>query len=303
MKEYQLVIVGAGPAGLTAGIYAGRARIKTLVIDKLGYGGQMLLIDAVENFPGFPEAINGFELAKKMYDQMIQFGTEHKVDDVKEIKKINEGFSIKCDEETYFAKSIILAIGSKPRKLDAAGETEFIGKGVSYCAVCDGNFFKGKEVAVVGGGNSALEEAEYLSRIASKVTVIHRRDQLRADKILQERAKNNKKIVFAYNSVVDSIQGEGKVSKVVLKDVKTNKLSDINVSAVFVLIGQIPQTEIFRGLIDVDEKGFILTDSNFRTSVKGVFASGDCRRREFWQLVVASAEGAQAVHNALEYLA
>ena len=299
MEIYDLVIVGAGPAGITAGIYAKRARLKAVVIEKLGVGGQIVVSDSVENYPGFPE-ISGYELMQKFEEQARSFDLEIEDGEVVEITDEGEYKSVRTDDRDYKTRSVIIASGAKPSRLGVKGEAELIGKGVSFCATCDGFFFRDKDILVVGGGDSAITEALFLSKIVNKVYVAHRRSELRAAKILQERAFANPKIEFVWNSVVEEITGKDTVEGVILRDVVTEERSGLAVSGVFMYVGLVPNT----GFVDVekDDAGFILTDERLATSVTGIFAAGDCRTTLLRQVATAVGDGALAAVSAERYL-
>lgn len=299
MEIYDVVIVGAGPAGITAGIYAKRARLRTVVIEKLGVGGQIVLSDSVENYPGFPE-ISGYELMQKFEEQARAFDLEIEDGEVLAIRDEGEYKLVKTDDRDYKTRSVIVASGAKSSRLDVKGEEEFIGKGVSFCATCDGFFFRGKDVLVVGGGNSAITEALFLSKIVNKVYVAHRRSELRAAKILQERAFADPKIEFVWNSVVEEITGKDAVEGVVLRDVVTEERSRLAVSGVFMYVGLVPNTEFIDA--EKDEAGFILTDEMLATSIPGVFAAGDCRTTQLRQVATAVGDGALAAVSVERYL-
>ncbi len=290
-----VLIIGGGPAGLAAALYAGRAQLKGLLLEKLSPGGQVLVTDFVENYPGFPDGVTGFELVDKMAQQAKKFGVEIKNGEVSEIKKEGHGFVvILSNGERIETKTVIVATGATHRNLGVKGERELTGKGVSYCATCDGPFFRDQEVAVVGGGDSAIQEAIFLTKFAKKIYVIHRRDELRAVKILQERAFSNPKIEFIWDSVVEEILGENQVEGVRIRHVKTGALSDLSVQGVFIFIGIEPNTSLVKGLIKLDDRNFIKTDEWMRTSLKGIYAAGDCRSKPLLQIVTAVAEGATA---------
>lgn len=301
---YDVIIVGGGPSGMSAAIYASRARLKTLLIEKAGCGGQIAITDHLENYPGFEEGINGFELAMKMEKQARTFGCEItygeasfiETDDA--IKKV-----ILSDKKEYFTKTIIIASGANFRKLGIEGEQEFIGKGVSYCATCDGPFFRNKEIAVVGGGDSALQEALYLTKFATKVNLIHRRDQFRAAKILQEKVFAEPKINIIFDSVVEKISGSLSVEQVILKNVKNNISSPLNVNGVFVFVGWLPNTKFLESTkIKLNEAGYIVTDDNMNTSIEGIFACGDVRQKILRQVVTAAGDGAIAAISAQHFI-
>ncbi len=303
MNEADLIIVGGGPAGLTSAIYSARALIDTVVIEKMLPGGQPILTSFIENYPGFPEGISGPELAERLESQARRFGAKIITSQpVEEVLQVDKGFEIKTEEGSFFSKAVIIATGTSPRKLNVPGEETFTGRGVSYCAVCDGAFYKDKVVAVVGGGDSAIVEAIYLTRFASKVYVIHRRDQLRAEKILQERAFANSKITFIWNTVIQSIEGGKKVELLKLKNLKTEEVSDLPVDGLFVYIGSIPNSSMVRNLVELDENGFIITDNSMRTNIPGLFAAGDVRSNTFRQLATAVGDGAIAANSAEKYL-
>ncbi len=304
MEKYDITIIGGGPAGLTAAIYAARSLRKVAVLEKGVPGGQIAMTDMIENYPGFPEGISGMELMQKFEEQAKKFGTEFiNLFDVNEIKKTAEGFTIKsADGRELFSKTIIIATGQNPRNLGVPGEGEFTGRGVSYCATCDGAFFRGKKVAVVGGGNSAIQEAIYLTRFADSVTVIHRRNQLRADRILQERAFQNEKIRFHWDSVVTEIKGDTLLKSLVIKNVKTGEEFEEEFDGLFIYIGYKPNTDFLKDFVELDEGGYIKTNEELETSEKGVFACGDVRNNSLKQVSVAVGEGALAAVNAEKFL-
>ena len=303
---YDIVIVGGGPAGLTAGIYAARARMKTLLVEKMACGGQVLIADTIENFPGFPEGIKGPDLAEWMSKQAGHFGLEVKTGEVKRIipKKIaKEPFLIELsDGEVIKAGAVIISTGAKWNSLNVPGEKELSGRGVSYCATCDGPLFRGKDVVVVGGGDTALEDALFLTKFANKVTIVHRRDKLRATKILQERAFANKKIEMCLGATCIEILGKTKVEGIRLKDVNTGRERIIKADGVFVLIGLSPNSDIVKGLIKLCPKGYVLTDEEMKTSVDGIFACGDVRMKMLRQVVTATGDGAIAATSAEHYI-
>ena len=288
---YDIIIVGAGPAGLTAALYATRANKKVLVFEGKSYGGQILNASKVDNYPGF-ESISGFELATNMYNQVTKRGVEVKNETVINITK---DLTVTTSNGTYQAKSIILATGAQNRKLNIPNEVEFVGRGVSYCATCDGNFFKGKDVAVVGGGNTALEDALYLSDIANKVYLIHRRDEFRGeDKYLDEiKTKSNIEIIL--NSNVTSINGNDMLESITINDDRK-----INISGLFVAVGQEPKNEMFKDVIDIDEKGYIKTDDGVHTNVDHIYVAGDCRNKQLKQLTTAVSDGSIAATMAIK---
>lgn len=307
MIVYDVVIIGAGPAGLTSGLYAVRAGMKALVLEKAASGGQMLSTDIIENFPGFPEGIKGQTLAEKFKAQALKAGVKIVAQEAKEITLIKpsqplKGYTVKTEDRAYSTYSIILACGAYPKRLGLPGEKELTSRGVSYCATCDGPLFREQEIIVVGAGNAAAEEALYLSGFARKVTLVHRRAQLRADKVFQDRLRANSKIGFVWNSRVVEILGKGRVSGVKLEDVNTGKRKDISCAGVFVFVGFKPDTDFIQGIIETDEQGFIVTDEGLQTSRQGIFACGDCRLRALRQVITASSEGAQAAWACRNYL-
>ncbi|MDI3473324.1 MAG: thioredoxin reductase [Thermotogaceae bacterium] len=292
--EYDVIIVGAGPAGLGAAIYSGRAGLSTLVIEKNIEGGQILLTDVMENYPGYG-LINSNELAQRFKEHADMFGTEFDYGEVVKVELAGEQKLVYLDNgKAYKSKVIIIATGASPRRLGVPGEDRFISKGVSYCAVCDGAFFTNKNVAVVGGGDSAVDEALYLSRIAAKVTIIHRRDKLRAVKSLQEKAFNNPKIDFIWDTIVKEIKGTDKVESLILQNLKTGEIKELPFDGVFIFIGLNPNSGIFKDIVDVDENGFIKTNEDMETNVDGIFAAGDVRVKSVRQVITAVADGAIA---------
>lgn len=298
---YDIIIIGAGPAGLTASIYASRANLKVLMLEKKFPGGQMLATADIENYTGY-EAISGPELAEKMFEHSKKFGTEFRFGEILNIRLENNIKILETSNEELKAKSVIIATGTIARLLEIPGELKFSSKGVSYCAVCDGAFFRNKNVVVIGGGDSAIEESLYLANIAKKVTIIHRRDELRAQKILQDRAFSKDNIEFVWDSVPVSIEGERKVSSIKIKNLKTDKISEIITDGVFIYIGMIPQTDCFKSLGIVDSTGYITTDEHLESSIKGIFVAGDVRTKEIRQVVTATSDGAIAAQNAYKYI-
>jgi thioredoxin reductase (NADPH) len=303
---YDIIIIGGGPAGLTAALYACRARMKTVLIEKMLPGGQILIADTIENYPGFPEGIKGPDLAEWMFKQTSRFGLELKSAAAISIdKKVNKKDNFKVhleNSEAIEARSLIVSTGASWNALNVPGEKKLTGRGVSYCATCDGPLFKGKEVVVIGGGDTALGDALFLTKFAHRVTVIHRRGQFRATKILQERAFDNKKIEFRLNAVAVEIKGSDRVEAVEIKDVGTGKISDIKADAVFVLVGMTPNSDIIKGIVKLDEKGYILTDDDMRTSAEGIFACGDVRKKLLRQIITATGDGATAAFSAEHYV-
>lgn len=297
---YDVVIIGGGPAGLTAGIYVKRAMLNAVLFEKMGVGGQIIVTDKVENFPGFLE-ISGADLAAKFEEQARKFGLEMKgmveVDAIEDKGNIK---IIKTTEGDIETKSVIIASGTTPKKLGAKGEIEFTGKGVSYCATCDGFFFRDKDVVVIGGGDSAITEAIYLTKMAKKVIVVHRRDELRAEKINQEHAFSNPKISFIWDSVLEEIVGKNIVEKVILRNLKTDEISEVKTDGVFIYVGLIPNTAFAN--IKKDEWGFIIANAKMETSVKGIFVAGDCRVTPLRQIATAVGDGAIAAVSTERYL-
>jgi len=297
-----LIIVGAGPAGLTAGLYAARARLDVVLFEKMSPGGQVLLTDTVENYPGFPEGVSGFELMDRMKRQAEAFGLPIEMREALSLKPGGSQKVLVTDKGEDSARSIILACGATPRKLGIPGEQLLTGKGVSYCATCDGPFYRDQEVAVVGGGDTAVEEALFLTKFASRVYLIHRRDQLRATKVLQERVMANDKVQIIWDTIPQKISGENGVEAIELKNVKTSKIDTLNVQGVFIFIGYEPNTKWLQGVVDLDELGFIRTNAEMETSVAGVYAAGDIRSKNLRQISTAVGEGATAAFSAEKYL-
>ncbi len=300
---WDTVIVGAGPAGLSAGIYTGRSELKTLLLEQLGPGGQLMITESIENYPGFPEPLSGFELADRIRKQAEKFGVNIKSGEpVTKIKADGNFFWLQTPSGTVKTKTIIWAAGSTARKLNVPGEAELAGRGVSYCAVCDGAFFKGKTIAVVGGGDSALEEAIYLTKFAKKVYIIHRRDKFRAVKLLQERISKNKSIEPLLNKVVVSINGSQFVESVTLKDTLTGNESTLKLDGVFIFIGTEPNVAPIVPFVDLSPSNFILTDSMMQTKTPGIFAAGDIREKPLRQVVTAVSDGAIAAMSSSKYI-
>ncbi len=302
MDKRDLIIVGGGPAGLTAGLYATRSRIDTLLLEKLTPGGQVVTTALVENYPGFEKGISGPELVAKMEKQARRFGLKVEIRQVDRIALEGGLKKVIADDREWLAKAIIVATGAEPSRLGVPGEEELRGRGVSYCATCDGPFFRDKEVVVIGGGDSAVEEAVYLTRFAKRVRIIHRRDQLRAAKVSQERAFSNEKVEVVWDTVVTRINGEQFVQSLDVKNVRTGRESNLQVSGVFLYVGIKPNSEIFDFAIETDEGGFLRTDDNMQTSVDGIYAVGDVRSKQLRQIVTAAGEGAAAAFAAEKYL-
>ena len=303
MDTREVIIIGSGPAGLTAAIYTARANLHPLVIEGIGAGGQLMLTTDVENYPGFAEGILGPELMARFREQAVRFGAEFVTADADRVDFSSDPKRVWVHGTEYPAKTIIISTGAEARMLGLPTERQLLGHGVSTCATCDGFFFCGQDIAVVGGGDSALEEATFLTRFADKVTVVHRRKELRASKIMQDRAFANPKIAFRWNSRVDSVKGDGSVTGLVLRDVETAETSDLAVSGVFVAIGHDPNTKLFVGQLDLDADGYILTrPGTTQTSVEGVYAGGDVQDRTFRQAVTAAGTGCMAALEAERYL-
>jgi len=303
--DYDIIIIGGGPAGYTAGIYAARAALKTLLIEGAGTVSQITMTDMIENYPGIPDGINGFDLMQLFKKQALKFGLEILSQDVTEVKKDSSDsvrWEVTAGHKVYKTLSIIAATGAMWRSLGVPGEAEFAGKGVSYCATCDGPFYRNRDVIVVGGGDTAIQEALFLTHFANKVIVIHRRDRLRAAGVLQKRAFADEKIEFVLNATVEQINGSEFVTGARVKNVANGKISEISADGAFIFVGRLPYTEIFQGLVEMDKAGFIITDENLRTSAPGLFAAGDCRSKHFRQVVTAAGDGANAVHSAESYI-
>ncbi len=301
---YDVVIVGAGPAGLTAGVYSSRGRLKTAVLERNMAGGQIALTDLVENYPGFPEGISGFDLSQKMKEQAEKFGAEmREIEGVAALRRDPEGhYVVVTDREEILTRTVILAPGVEPRRSGIPGEAEFIGRGVSWCATCDGALYRGKTVAVIGGGDSAVEEGMFLTKFADKVFLVHRRNELRAAPIAQERAFANPKVEFVWDSVPKQIEGADMVEALEVENVKTGEGRTLPVNGVFMYIGQIPNTAWLKDTVELDEYGYILTDGLLRTELPGVFACGDARANPLKQIAMAVGEGALAAVQAERYL-
>ncbi|GAA0804053.1 thioredoxin-disulfide reductase [Clostridium sp. AF19-22AC] len=300
-KIYDVIILGAGPAGLAAGLYAGRSRLSTLIIEKGQDGGQIAITDEIENYPGqIVDGESGPSLIERMTQQAEKFGAERVSDTIKEVELEGEVKILKSEKAEYQAKNVIIATGAHARPIGCKGEREFMGKGVSYCATCDANFFEDFEVYVVGGGDSAVEEAMYLTKFARKVTIIHRRNELRAAKSIQEKAFANPKIEFFWDSVVEELFGDDILQSMTVKNVKTGEIRTVEADpddgmfGLFGFIGTVPNSDVFKGIIDMDERGYIKTDADMHTNIPGVYAAGDVRIKSLRQVVTAAADGAIA---------
>lgn len=295
---YDMIILGGGPAGYTAALYGARAGMSVIILEKMSPGGQMMLTDVIDNYPGFDNGIEGFELAMKMQAGAERFGVKTEYAEVTDVDFCDKIKKVETTNGTYSAKTVVVATGANPRKLGLEKENEFTGKGVHYCAHCDGRFYKGKTVAVVGGGNSAVQDALYLSRLAEKVYIIHRRDTLRAEKIHSESLEKAENIEFLWDSTVEEILTDDRVRGLKIRNVKTDEIKEISCQALFVSIGRSPETSFLKGKIDLDENGYIVADETTRTNVSGIFAAGDVRTKPLRQIVTATSDGAVAVHFA-----
>ena len=308
MKIYDIIIIGAGPAGLAAGLYAGRARMDTLLIEKQKNGGQIVITNEIENYPGCNDEETGPSLIDRMVKQTEKFGVDHVFDTITDCELEGEVKVLKGLHDEYRAKTVIIAAGAHPIPIGCPGEKELSGKGVSYCATCDAAFFEDFEVYVVGGGDSAVEEAMYLTKFARKVTIIHRRDELRAAKSIQEKAFANEKIDFLWDTVVDEIKGDGMVESMVVKNTKTGETKEIvadeedGIFGIFVFIGFTPNSDLFKGKVKMNDRGYIVTDDDMKTDIPGVFAAGDIRQKSLRQVVTAAADGAIAAVQAGKYI-
>lgn len=297
-----VIIIGSGCAGLTAAIYTGRANLNPLVITGNEFGGQIATTTEVENYPGFPTGLQGPELTEGMKQQAERFGARLEYDEVIEVDLNRKPIVVKTNSATYETKALIVASGASPRKLNIPGEKELTGRGVSYCATCDGFFFKSKEIMVVGGGDSALQEALFLAKFGSKVTIVHRRDQLRAGPALIERVSKNDKIAFMYNSVITNINGNGSVKTVTLQDTQTGAQREANVDGVFIYIGHLPNTSLYTGQLAMDHEGYLIVDQYLHTNVSGVFAAGEVHDNHFRQAIVSAGYGCMAAMEAEKYI-
>jgi thioredoxin reductase (NADPH) len=302
MTAENVIIIGSGAAGLTAALYTARANLDPLLFTGNEIGGQVSITNEVENYPGFPEGVTGPELVGKFQKQAERFGARIEYSKVTEVDFEVQPFRVKTYDKEYQAETIIIATGASPRKLGVPGEVELTGRGVSYCATCDGFFFRDQEVVVVGGGDSALEEGVFLTRFASRVRIIHRRDQLRAGYTLQERANRNKKIEFVWDTVVTKINGDNAVESVQVKNVRTDEVSTLKTDGVFIYVGHYPNSHLFEGKLEMDDHGYLITDRHTRTNMPGVFAAGEIADPIFRQVVSSAGEGCKAAIEAEKYL-
>ena len=302
-KVYDMLIIGGGPGGYTAALYAARAGLSVAVLEKLSAGGQMALTHQIDNYPGFEEGVDGFELAGKMQAQAERFGAVTEYAEVYEVDLNANPKAVKTSDGDFLGRTVVIATGANPRELGLGEEQSLIGRGVAYCAACDGMFYKGKTVVVVGGGNSAAADALLLSRVAKKVIIVHRRDTLRATKIYHQPLMNAENVEFVWNSTVEKILSDGKVSGIVVKDVNSGQEKQIDCEGVFVSIGRKPATELVKDQLNLDGGGYIVADESTKTNISGVFAVGDVRTKQLRQVVTAVADGAVAAHMAEEFLA
>lgn len=298
MEKIDIAIIGGGPAGLSAGIYAARGGLNTVIFERAMIGGQIILTSEIENYPGFEEIQSGYDLIEKMRLQAVRFGVEFYEENVIEILQTETGFQIKCDEYNYQVKVAIVATGASPRVLGVEGEAKFTGRGVSYCATCDGALYRNKIVAVVGGGDSAVEEAIFLTKFATKVYLIHRRDELRAVHAVQQKARQNPKLEMILDTVVTEIIGDTQVRSLMLQNVKTKATSDLEIAGVFIYVGISPNNELVKNIVQLDETGFVVTDELMKTNIPGLFIVGDLRKKSLRQVVTATADGAIAAFEA-----
>lgn len=300
--DYDIVIIGGGPAGLTAGLYAARARLNVVLFEKVVSGGRVATVDWIENYPGFPEGVSGAELVQRMADHARRFGLNIENNEAISLDLSEQIKRVKLNDRTVTTHAIIIATGAFPRRLGVPGEETFYGKGVSFCATCDGPFFKDRIVAAVGGGDTAVQESLFLTRFVKKIYFIHRRDQLRASRVLQERALANDKIEFVWNSVITSIDGSTGVEKITVKNVRTDDTKELSVDGCFVWIGIHPNTGFLKGAVNLDESGFVVVNKDMETSVSGVFAAGDGRNTPLRQITTAVGDGAIAAFSAEQYI-
>ncbi len=302
-RIYDVIIIGGGPGGYTAALYATRAGLQTLVLEKLSAGGQMTQTTQIDNYPGFDDGIDGYTLGEKMQAQAERFGAQTELAEVYAADLTGEVKRVETSEGTFLGKTVVIATGATHKHLGLDKEERFVGKGVVYCAACDGMFYRGKTVAVIGGGNSAVADALALSRICEKVILIHRRDTLRATKVYHDQLQNTPNVAFRWNSSVNRLLGEDRLSSLELRDTVTGELSELPVDGVFISIGRTPVTDLFQGQVALDSSGYVLADESTRTNLPGVFAVGDVRTKALRQVITAAADGAVAAHYAQEYLA
>lgn len=307
-KIYDLIIIGAGPGGLAAGLYGARAKMDTLIIEKDKTGGQISTTEEVANYPGSIPDASGPTLVARMVEQVEEFGAQKVKDNILEVDFSKDIKVLKGEKDVYKAKAVIVATGASPRKLDVPGEKELTGKGVSYCATCDADFFTDMQVFVVGGGDSAVEEALFLTKFAKQVTIVHRRDSLRAAKSIQEKAFKNPKIDFKWDTAIKEIKGDGIVESVIFENLKTNEVEEyladeeFGTFGIFVFTGYLPQTDLFKDVLEMDKQGYLITDTKMNSNIKGVFVAGDCRQKTLRQVVTAVADGAIAAVEAEKYV-
>ena len=300
---YDMIVIGGGPGGYTAALYGARAGLDTVVLEKLSAGGQMALTHQIDNYPGFEDGVDGFTLAEKMQSQAERFGAKTEYAEVSRVDLAGPVKAVETSEGTFYGRTVVIATGADPKPLGVAGEQALVGRGVAYCAACDGMFYKGKTVAVVGGGNSAAADAMLLSRVAGKVILVHRRDTLRATKVYHEPLRKAENVEFRWNSVVKELLHGDRVTGLRLRDVNTGEETEVSCDGVFVSVGRSPATGLFRGQLELDEGGYIAAGETTETSLPGVYAVGDVRAKRLRQVVTAVADGAMAVHMAEEYLA
>lgn len=303
MKIYDMIVVGGGPAGYTAALYAARAGLRVLVLEKLSVGGQMALTYEIDNYPGYDDGIDGFELGQKMLRGAVRFGAENKLSQVLELDLKAEPKLVRTDSGDYYGKTVVIATGAEPRKLGLPNEADLMGQGVHYCAACDGMFYRGKTVVLVGGGNSAAAEALVLSRVAKKVILVHRRDSLRAEKAVAQAVERAENVEIHWNSQVSQLLHDGRLRGVILRDVNSGEESKVDCDGVFVSIGRVPATELVKGQLELDDAGYIRAGEDTKTNLPGVFAAGDVRTKAVRQIVTATADGAAAAFAAEHFLA